>query len=259
MIIQIACALVPLALILLFIREKVDYNRLIKIAYYMTLSIIGITVLGVVKAKIFPNGLGGNSGFVSKMIPIFMFMALPEEIFKYLTIKKMNAKNQRTLIKDIFITSTVFMFFENYAYSKNYFGVILFGNVIPTSVFRMFIPIHLLSQIIMAYFMIKAFNEKEKEKNNTGYLGLSLAFPIIVHTLYNTTIEVIESTGNVFFVPKMVCLLGIITYILTFIFIRKMLKKYNTDNQEIESVSITKTQLIVTVLFTIFWIYSYKM
>ena len=259
MIIQIVCALVPLALILLFIRQKVDYNRLIKIAYYMTLSIIGITVLGVVKAKIFPNGLGGNSGFVSNMISIFMFMALPEELFKFLTIKKLDAKNKTTLIKDVFITSTVFMFFENMAYSKNYTGTILFGNIIPTAVLRMFIPIHLLSQIIMAYFMIKAYNEKDKGKNSTGYFALSLTLPIIIHTLYNIINRMIERTKNFLLVPNIVCLLGIITYILTFIFIRKMLKKYNTDNQEIESVSINKTQLIVTILFVIFWIYTYKL
>lgn len=259
MIIQIICALAPLALILLFIREKVDYNRLIKIAYYMTLAIIGITILGVVKTKAFPSEWKGNSGFISKMHPILMFMALPEEIFKFLTIKKLDAKNQRTLIKDIFITSTIFMFFENYAYSKNYFGVILFGNVIPTSVFRMFIPIHFMSQITMAYFMIKAFNEKQKGKNTTRYLALSLILPIIIHTLYNTTIEVIEGTGNILITPIIVFVLGIITYVLTFIFIRKMLKKYNTDNQEIENISISKNQLVFTILFGIFWIYTYKL
>ena len=34
---------------------------------------------------------------------------------------------------------------------------------------------------------------------------------------------------------------------------------HNTDNQEIESVSINKTQLTVTILFVIFWIYTYKL
>ena len=259
MITQIVCALVPLALILLFIKEKIDFNRFIKIVYYMVLTYLVIMILAVIVYKVFPTGARDSTSVISIMMYVFLFEALPEEFFKFLTIKKLNAKNKKTLIKDVFITSTVFMFFENMAYSKNYTGTILFGNIIPTAVFRMFIPIHLLSQIIMAYFMIKAYNEKDNGKNNTGYLGLSLVFPIIVHTLYNTTIEVIESTGNIFIVPKIVCLLGIITYILTFIFIRKMLKKYNTDNQEIESVSINKTQLIVTILFVIFWIYTYKL
>lgn len=259
MIIQIVCALVPLALILLFIKEKIDFNRFAKIVYCMVLAFLGILILALVVPTVFPTGVRDSTSVISIMMYVFLFEALPEELFKFLTIKKLNAKNKKTLIKDIFITSTVFMFFENIVYSKNYTGTILFGNIIPTAVLRMFIPMHLLSQIIMAYFMIKAYNEKDKGKNSTGYFALSLTLPIIIHTLYNIINRMIERTKNFLLVPNIVCLLGIITYILTFIFIRKMMKKYSTDNQEVESISINRIQLIVTVLFIIFWLYFFKM
>ena len=87
MIIQIICALVPLALILLFIKEKIDFNRFVKIVYYMVLACLGIMILAVVESKAFPTGARDSTSVISIMIYVFLFEALPEEFFKFLAIK----------------------------------------------------------------------------------------------------------------------------------------------------------------------------
>ena len=247
MLLQIVFATIPLIIITLILKEKVINKRVINILFYEVIAYLLVLIYTIVYFRYINIGEFTILGII---LGNLIAKALPEELLKFIIIKKSKPKNEIEIIENALLTSAIFMFFENYMYSKN--GIIVGG-------YRIFTPIHLMAQIVMAHYMIKSYSEKENKKVKLKYSILSVGVPIILHTLYNSIVNVIEGMGFTY-LPIFIIILGIIMYIITYKFVKKGIKQYNVnDNNEIENKSISKTRIFIIVIFMLFWILTYKL
>ncbi len=164
---------------------------------------------------------------------------------KWFFIRKSKPQNKYEIVFNCMFISVMFMALENSAFMLSYSSNLL-------GVYRAFLPVHLLCQLIMALFMLYLFNKAE-EKNNIFIKVMSLLFPIIFHTLYNTIVSfsgLIINFKGVEIQPILV-ILGLILYI----FILVLLKKYQDENKNFEQFSQRKIvmQIIVIIILFIIW------
>ncbi len=121
--------------------------------------------------------------FFGKMNPLatgfftaLLLAAIPEEIIKYVMFRLAIRKNNEIkVVHDVIIVSVIIAFgfslLEDIQYSVFEGG---------GAILRAFVPMHLLFQVLMGYFYGRAKAEKK-----TVFHVLSLAVPIIAHTLYD--------------------------------------------------------------------------
>ena len=247
---QILVAIVPTIIIAIFLGKNVSIKTITKIfiliGFYMTFEMIYVVILQnsismIPKTIIDING----TAFISILIKQLLDNAIPEEVIKYLVIKNTSLNSKKGIAKSAIITATSFMAIENYSYSK---------SVLFIGMYRIFIPIHLISQLIMAYFLIKAL-DMEKSKA-TKYRSLALIVPILIHSVYNISTHIIENSG-IIPIYVYVISLGIIAYFITFKFTKSNIIKV-CDDEAIESVEIQKYKVIIGLLFILFWGYTFK-
>ena len=247
MLLQIIFTIIPFIIITLTLKEKLVSKRIIDILFY---EVIGF-LLFLIYTIVYLRYINIEEFTIFGIILGKLINASAEELLKFVVIKKSKPKNEIDFIKNALLTSAIFMFLENYMYSKN--GIIV-------GVYRNFMPIHLISQMVMAHYMIKSYSKKENKKVKLKYSILSIIVPIILHTTYNSVIDIVEKMGFIY-VPIFVIVLGIITYIITYKFAKKGLEKYsiNDHNQTETENKISKTKMFIIVLFIIFWIFAYKL
>lgn len=253
MVIQIIFAILPLFVILSFFKWKVSWNEFFKLClnmlFFLCLEMIYVVIIQVLVKNV--EGLVPNL-FWCTILFIFikqlMYNAIPEETIKFLTIRQSNPQDRVAIIKNSLIASTFFMFFENYSYSS---------SQIIVGAYRMFIPIHMISQLVMAHFLIKA-NEQENKAKANKYVALSIFLPVIIHTLYNGGVRILEQSGLPnYIVPVCVVILGFITYIS----VLKTIRKNVSESKEVVESSGTHLpnyKAIIGVLYLVYWIYLYR-
>ena len=247
MLLQIVFAIIPLIIITLILKEKLINKRVINILFYEVIVYILFLIYSIVYYRYINIEEFAILGII---LGNLIANALPEETLKFIIIKKSKPKNEIDIIKNALLTSTIFMFLENYMYSKT--GIIV-------GCYRIFTPVHLMSQMVMAYYMIKTYREKENKKVKIKYSILSIGVPIILHTVYNSLVNIIENIGFIY-LPIVITILGIITYIVTYKFAKKEIKKYSVnDSNETENKSISKIKIFIIVIFILFWIFTYRL
>ena len=246
-IIQIFISFLPLVIINLFVKEKDSLKKIFNLTYYMTLSLIILMVYDSFIKQIFAVIYRNFWQLFNDSLFLLIFTAFPEEIAKFLAIKNSKPQNKWEIVKNSMLISTIFMFYENFSYASD--GIIL-------GVWRIIIPIHIISQLIMAYFLIKADDVKENNKLKYYLLTFfSLLFPIVIHTIYNCYVALSpERLGK----SLVIFILGIISYILAFIFIKRARLKY-FEIQEENFKKISSFKIIILILVTLFWIYTFML
>ena len=248
---QIIFAIIPFIIITLILKEKLINKRIINILFY---EVIGFLLFLIYTMVYFGYINIGEFTILGIILGKLIANALPEELLKFVVIKKSRPKNEIDIIKNALLTSAIFMFFENYMYSKN--GIIV-------GVYRNFMPIHFISQMVMAHYMIKSYSEKENKKAKLKYSILSILVPIILHTAYNSIVNIIEKMGFIY-LPIFIIILGIIIYTITYKFAKKGIKKYSINDNyetetETENKNISKIRIFIIVTFLVFWISTYKL
>lgn len=236
MITKILIPLIPSIIIINTLIKRIDFNYIKHVFLCSCLSF----VLSYVIAKIlyYPMGLlyyrlnivipnlqknqSLNIFFVA-ILSSFLQNAIPEEISKRISIKISKPKNEYTIFINSIIVALSFSVVENYLFIIN-------SSTKYFEFYRVFIPIHLICQLTMAFFMI--ISQKKKDDNKIAqsrlFTILSLILPIIIHGIYNTYSKLGKwkiTISNLEVLP-LVIILGIITFIVTIVFIKKINKKY---------------------------------
>ncbi len=186
-----------------------------------------------------------SSALLLVFIEKLFYTGLPEEIIKYSAIKMSKPMNQIEILKNSMYVSTIFMFYENYSYAQD--GILI-------GLWRAILPVHIISQVVMSYFLLKSYDVKEKNKMKyVIYSIFSIILPIIIHTTYNCYASMSENGLNKAII---IFVLGIIAYFITYKYIRSMAKKYSNDFEE-SVIKINKTKIITIILVTLFWVYTF--
>lgn len=269
MLTRILISFIPITIISLFviIVERKNLKN-IKFNTILTVIICGLvsTIFKDIPRMILKFPMGLLYVFIDNLVPNMLSMtfllafidnlfvaAIPEEVSKWTCLKISKPKSPyKILLHSIFI-ALIFMTHENYTYmydlSSNFLGL-----------YRVFIPIHIVCQLIMALLIIKS-NEKKNEgkKKYSIFLQiLSVLIPILLHTMYNTytNLTTWKLPINEVNVLPMVIILGICTYIATFIAIINVRRKYTNDetndNKEKTKLSIKKLILVIIMFVLLF-------
>lgn len=123
---------------------------------------------------IYPDGEHAN-GVLSFIICI----GLVEEFFKLVCIQLMRNKNKADIFLSAFVIALTFATLENFAYVSD--GTSEIGFL------RSILPFHLVCQVIMSYFLYKAYDDKQNRNYSHYFLLLILALllPSILHGIFD--------------------------------------------------------------------------
>ena len=121
--------------------------------------------------------------FFDKMHPVaagfvtaFLLAALPEEIVKYVMFRLAIRKNNEIkVVHDVIIVSVIISF--GFTLLEDIQYTVFDGGGVAI---RALLPAHLLFQIVMGYFYGRA-----KAENKSVFHVLSLAIPILMHTIFD--------------------------------------------------------------------------
>ena len=250
LVIQLIISLIPLFIINLFIKRNRKWSAMLNLTFYTIIALIFLIIYDSFIQSALQKGIS-MFPFLSKSAILLLFIeklfytGLPEEIIKYSAIKMSKPKNQLEILNNTMTISAIFIFFENYAYSKS--------NIL-VGAWRIILPVHILSQLVMAYYLIKAYEEKNTNKHMI-FSTFSIILPVIIHTLYNCCFSI--EYVNVWFKSLVLLSFGIIAYILVFKFIKNTTEKYS-NNVEENIVKLNIFKIITVILCTAFWIYAYR-
>ena len=236
MITKILIPLIPAIIILNLIAKKANFKYIKHVFLCSSLSIIFSYFIA--KILYYPMGLlyyrlnilipnlqenqSLNIFFVA-FLSSFLQNAIPEEISKRISINVSKPKIEYTIFLNSIIVALCFSVVENYLYVIN-------SNIKYFEFYRIFVPIHLISQLTMAFFMIISFEKKKDNKiaQSKFFTILSLIIPILIHGIYNIYCKLSKwkiIINDIEILP-LVIILGIITYIVTIVSIMKINKKY---------------------------------
>lgn len=252
-IMQILISFLPLLIINSFFKEKENFKKILNLFYYMSLSLIILMVYDSFIKQFFTiiyknfYSLFSNSLFLLVFTQKFLYTAFPEEIIKFLAIKNSKPQNKWEIIRNSMLIATIFMFYENFSYASE--GILL-------GVWRIIIPIHIVAQMIMAYYLGRTFDEKENGKLKYHlFTFFSLLLPILIHTIYNCYAALIPtSLGK----GLIILFLGIASYILAFKFIKNTRQKFPESQSENEE-KVSGFKMVLMILITLFWIYTFML
>ena len=178
-------ALLPVILLLIYIYKKDTHTEPISLVRSVFLGgcviIFPVLFIELIMEKFFPTT---DVGLVELFINVFFGVALVEELFKWLVVKKKCYKNPEfdetydAIVYSV-AASLGFAAIENIIYVVGFgFGTGLFRAVTA-------VPGHAAFGVIMGYYFGKAkFNSIEK-KDDQFYIVLSLIIPALLHTIYD--------------------------------------------------------------------------
>ena len=264
MLTRILISLIPIVTISLFViiveRRKLknmNLNNMLNVVLCGFLSILFTGILDMVLEfpmalvyalinKIIPNML--SMTFLLVFIDKFFMAGLPEELSKWTSIKISKPKTPyKILIHSIFV-ALFFMTWENYAYMNDHSSDFL-------GIYRVFMPIHIACQLIMALLLIKSKEKKDegKKKYSIFLQLLSVLIPILLHTIYNTYTNLTkwELLINGVNILPMVIIFGMCTYIATFIAILKVKQKYPDKETNPNKGKLSKKKLILLIVISL--------
>ena len=200
--------IIPIVIIVgaLFIKKyKFSKKDIVNILFYGLV----ITFLALISTLILPKIIPSlqDHGFRS-FFRILIMAGVVEEVAKFFGIKLSKPKNADQIFVFSILIALVFSVVEDFGYFSIYESGALFSRILT--------PIHLTFQLIMAYFLIKAFLIKDTDKSKAKlYTSLSLIVPILVHAIYDTYIGIL--------IPRFVAyVVGVLTYVVVVVYILKM-------------------------------------
>ena len=197
--ILMTAAILPIMGLCYFIYAKDKTSEpkgLLALIFFLGLiSVIPVLICELVFGFVFP--MDNVKGFLPTFINVFFGVALIEELFKWLITKFAGYDNKEfDEVYDVIVyavfASLGFACFENIMY--------VFSNGLVNAIFRalLAVPGHTCFAISMGYFFSKAKvgqingNKKIHVKN----MILSFIVPIVLHTLYDSLLFVVDDTND---------------------------------------------------------------
>lgn len=226
-------SMLPLLIITgLLLIKKVEIKKIVNGIFWGIISII-ITffVSEIILTALGIKSIYGLTTGVSIYAFIFSLITatLPEEISKFISIKLTKSKNKINIFINSILIGITFASLENYIYISGY-GL----NIALT---RMLHPGHLFFQLIMAMLLTKSLNYSGAKK--TIFNSLAILLPALCHAVFNTLVE-IKTMAYIFYI------IGIATYIFTFIYILKL--SYDDENYNHKFTGLKITIIILALL-----------
>ena len=184
----IGLAILPVVFLLKFIYNK-DVNKepsnlLKKTFIFGMLTIIPCIVIELLLQEVFP--VDDNSDLLFLFVCVFVSVALVEELFKWLVVRKIAYTNNEF---DETYDGIVYCIYSSLGFAclENIGFVLKFG--IETGIYRAVtaVPSHACDAIFMGYFFGKAKMCKYNGDNKSSkkYLFLSLFIPTLIHAIYD--------------------------------------------------------------------------
>lgn len=226
-------SIIPLLIIIgLLLLKKVNFKEIVNGIFWGIISVLLTIIVGKIILPIF----GFSSSIINNDISLFAFFinffigALPEELSKLISIKFSSEKEKDSIYINSILVGMTFKCIENILYNDT-FGASL-------SLIRVLHAGHLLYQILMALFLIKALNSNGIKK--IIYNILAIALPVLCHNIYNT-FNSIDIVSYVFYA------IGILTYIFTLYIILKI--SYDNKEKKVRLFGLKLVVIILTILF----------
>jgi len=228
LILEVLIGILPLLIITICIKlRKQKINNLIDLVFF--------GILSAILALIIATPIGDTSLFQilkeNKGLPLFIYWlivaGLIEEVTKYIALKSTKPKSKKEIFINMLYVSTIFTIYED-------LGYIFTANFpLKLAVFRALTPMHLVFNLIMIFFLQKAFDHR-KNNNKGKALGLeilAIMIPALLHGFYDFILAQFNITINNQN-PIMLVATTIICYASVIIAIFKFLKPENTEEIE---------------------------
>ena len=184
----IGIAILPVIFLLNYIYKK-DVNRepskLLKKTFILGMITIAPSIfLEVLLEDIFPTD--NYNSLISLFICVFISIALIEEFFKWLIVKKVAYNNDEF---DETFDGIVYSIYSSLGFAcLENIGLVILSDF-KTGIFRAItaVPAHACDAVIMGYFFGKAkqFKYNHDSKKEKKYLFLSIFIPTLVHAIYD--------------------------------------------------------------------------
>ena len=241
---------------LLVNKKKVNLNNLLNIflvsffliffymiTYKITIFLGAVLYLGM--QKIIPN-ISVEYGF-GLLFKAFVSAGLCEEIAKWVGIKVLKPKNKREIVVFAIFVATFLSSMENNSFIQR-FGLV-------TGIYRALMDMHIVFQVVMSFFMVKAFEKKNNGKKMQSHLIqiLAILIPAIIHGIYDAIFWDVTTDGQSILVPIS---FGIFVYGITFWTIYKYRDNGEYKEENPKKASIGK--IIFAILVLIFDLYTFK-
>lgn len=241
---------------LLVNKKKVNLNNLLNIflvsffliffymiTYKITIFLGAVLYLGM--QKIIPN-ISVEYGF-GLFFKAFVSAGLCEEIAKWVGIKVLKPKNKREIVVFAIFVATFLSSMENNSFIQR-FGLV-------TGIYRALMDMHIVFQVVMSFFMVKAFEKKNNGKKMQSHLIqiLAILIPAIIHGIYDAIFWDVTTDGQSILVPIS---FGIFVYGITFWTIYKYRDNGEYKEENPKKASIGK--IIFAILVLIFDLYTFK-
>lgn len=258
---KIIISYAPIAIVGIFYlfvnRKKIFINELLNLFIISFLTILLFvpllfkitTILGAflyaLIRNIYPT-FSLNEGF-GLFFKAFFTAGLCEEFSKWLGIKILKPKNGRKIVLYSIFLSVFIASIENHSYFQNY-GLL-------TGIYRLLMPMHIMFQIIMSFFLLKGFASKKENRRFSNFLFQTLAIliPAILHGIFDAIFWNSNAEETNIIIPL---ILGILTYGFTFWTIYKYRATSPLEEENEQKISIVK--MAISVLLFLFFIYAFR-
>lgn len=155
--------------------EKFSKKAMVRFILFGLLTGVVLDLLGQVTA-LNPHMFFSMNPLIAGFLTALLLAAIPEEIIKYVLFRLAVRKNEEIKnVHDMVIVAVIIAFgfslLEDIQYT-------VFGS--SGAILRALVPGHLLFQVVMGYYYGRAKAEKKP-----AYHVLSLAAPILIHTLFD--------------------------------------------------------------------------
>ena len=241
---------------LLVNKKKVSLNNVLNIFlvsfFLIFLSTIIRSVTTFVGAvsflgmkQIIPN-LSLEYGF-GLFIKAFVSAGLCEEVAKWVGIKILKPKNKREIVVFSIFVAAFLSSLENNSFIQKF--------DLATGIYRVLLEMHILFQIIMSFFMVKAFDKKKEGKKSLSFLLqlIAILIPSIIHGIYDAIFWNIQTQEINILIPFVV---GILIYGITFLILYKY--RDNDEPKEDETKKASLFKIIISIVIFIFWAYTFS-
>lgn len=258
-------AFIPTIIVILFgllsNRKKISIDGITKLILY---GLIMMNIMLVAFIMKYPLGLILIS--LNKVIPDLysktilvafidaLFMAgIREEIIKRFIIKKTKPITPSNILYNCIFISSMFISLENTTYMSNYEEL---NSIYTIGIYRSFLPVHFVCQLILAFFLIKIEDRKKEGRNIKGLNFMSYLIPILIHTIYNTWVSFDQNIViiNNITINYIAVILGIITYIAILYYMFYIKNKYSEElntNKDIKKRKLVGRILLIILLYYI--------
>ena len=237
-------------------KKKVSLNNVLNIflvsffLIFLSTIIRNITIiLGAVSFlgmnQIIPN-MSLEYGF-GLFIKAFAAAGLCEEIAKWIGIKILKPKDKREIVVFSIFVAAFLSSLENNSFIQKF--------DLETGIYRVLMEMHILFQVVMSFFMVKAFDKKKEGKKGSSHLLqlLAILIPAIMHGIFDAIFWNIQTIEVSILIPIVV---GVLVYGITFWTLYKYRDNDELKEDEPKKASIFK--IIISILIFIFWAYTFS-